>query len=166
MIFPQPWTGGSQTHTPHRGHSISQRDRRPCSRILSSPFSPGCGRGLSCELCQLRGRDSRGIIPREIPFPSPAILKLGGRFPLCTCREIGPESRSTSPGSHSKSGQSQGPRPGLGLPWHRQQGRICAAQRWSQPRGRTPRGWTPGDGQSELSSVSGQTDKASTLAGV
>lgn len=48
------------------------------------PLSPSCGRGSSCELCQRRGRDSRGITPREIPFPNPAILELGGRFPLWT----------------------------------------------------------------------------------
>lgn len=48
------------------------------------PLPPSCERGLRCEPCQLRGRDSRGLIPKEIPFPNPASLELEGRFPLCT----------------------------------------------------------------------------------
>lgn len=40
-------------------------------------LSPSCQRGLSCVLCQLRERESREIIPREISLPNPPVLEVG-----------------------------------------------------------------------------------------
>lgn len=67
MVFLHPGWWESCPHTPAEG-----------VLFLKGTFSlsPSCQRGLSCILCQLRERESRGTIPREISLPNP-VLEVG-----------------------------------------------------------------------------------------